>query len=132
MIRKAVLALLLGAALALGAPPSARAQGAQSNTTGSNGGFVAPAHSGVTGEGAKNVAVGSDLGSPASEPSTSLSDRAGAGAHPVTREGDVTKQIAILAPIAFFMFLVLAGALYWFVFRRATSEEGDAAAQGKS
>jgi len=132
MIRKAVLALLLGVALALSAPPSVRAQGAKSNTTGSNGGFVSPARSGVSGEGVKNVAVGSDIGSPASEPSTSLSDRAGAGAHPVTRGSDMTRQIAILAPVAFLMFLVLAGGLYWFVFRRSTSNEGDAASQGKS
>ncbi len=132
MIRKAILALALGASLILSAPNASYAQGTKPSTAGSNGGAVSPARSGPSGSGAKNVAVGSDIGSPSSEPSTSLSDRSGAGAPPVTRGGDVPNQIARLAPAAFFMFLVLAGGLYWFVFRRSTPTGGDASSQGKS
>ena len=126
MIRKAVLALCLGALLGLGAPQTGWAQGSKTNTQGSNGGFVEPANSGPSGLGAKNVAADSAAGSPGSEAETSLS-RPSAG-EPATRESDVPKQIGILAPVAFFMFLVLAGGLYWFVFRRPSTPEGEAAA----
>ncbi len=134
MIRKAITALCLGASLGLGAPHTSRAQGGNpsSNKLGSNGGFVSPSRSGVSGLGAKNVAADSAAGSPGSAPQTSLSDRSGSGAKPATREGDVPKQVGILAPVAFFMFLVLAGGLYWFVFRKPTSPEGEAASTNQT
>lgn len=129
MIRKAVLSLCLGAALGLGAPQTIRAQEAKTATTlGSNGGSVSPANSGPSGLGAKNSAVDSAAGSPGSQPETSLSRRS--AGEPATREGDIPKQIGILAPVAFFMFLVLAGGLYWFVFRRSSTPEGEAASNG--
>ncbi len=127
MIRKAITALCLGASLGLGAPHTSWAQGGNpsSNKLGSNGGFVSPSRSGVSGLGAKNVAADSAAGSPGSAPETSLSRRS--AGEPATREGDVPNQIGILAPVAFFMFLVLAGGLYWFVFRKPTMPEGEAA-----
>lgn len=124
MIRKWLLALGLGVTFAVGTPATIHAQ----NTTGSNGGFVSPDNSGVSGLGAKNVTADSAAGSPGSAPETSLSTR-GAG-EPATREGDVPNQIGKLAPVALFMFLVLAGCLYWFVFRKPTTPEGQAAADG--
>lgn len=120
MIRQALVALCLGAALSLGAPGISHAQ----NTTGSNGGFVSPSNN------VKKVAPDAAAGSPGSLPDTSLDDRSGAGAKPATREGDVTNQVAHLAPVALFMFLVLAGCLYWFVFRKSTTPEGEAASKG--
>lgn len=129
MIRNAVLALCLGASLGLSAPQTVWAQGSKTaNTQGSNGGFVSPSNSGISGLGAKNVAADSASGSPGSQPETSLSRRG--AAEPATREGDVPKQIGILAPVAFFMFLVLAGGLYWFVFRKPSTPEGEAASNG--
>lgn len=131
MIRKAALALCLGASLGLGTPQIVRAQGrAHSNGLGSDGGFVSPSRSGVSGLGAKNVAADSAAGSPGSAPETSLSRRS--AGEPATREGDVSKQVGILAPAAFFMFLVLAGGLYWFVFRKPTTPEGEAATTGQT
>lgn len=128
MIRKALLALCLGAFFGLSAPPRVQAQQQQSNTLGSNGGFVKPGSSSPSGLGAKNVAADSAAGSPGSEPETTLSRRG--AAEPATREGDVPKQIGILAPVAFFMFLVLASGLYWFVFRKPSTPEGEAASNG--
>lgn len=129
MIRKAIFALCLGASFGLSAPQTVRAQSSKAATTqGSNGGFVEPANSGPSGLGAKNVAADSAVGSPGSQPETSLSRRG--AAEPATREGDVPKQIGILAPVALFMFLFLAGGLYWFVFRKATTPEGEAASNG--
>lgn len=129
MIRKATIALCLGVSLALSAPHAGWAQGQQrSNKLGSDSGFVSPAHSGVSGLGAKNTVADGAAGSPGSEAETTLSRRG--GAEPATREGDVPKQIGILAPVAFFMFLVLAGGLYWFVFRRSSTPEGEAASNG--
>ena len=130
MIRKTLLALCLGALVGLSAPPQVQAQAQHSNKLGSDSGFVSPAHSGVSGLGAKNVAADSAAGSPGSEAETTLS-RPGAG-EPATREGDVPKQIGILAPVAFFMFLVLAGGLYWFVFRKPSTPEGEAASANQT
>jgi hypothetical protein len=131
MIRKALIALCLGASLGLISPQSVRAQGrAHSNGLGSDGGFVSPSRSGVSGLGAKNTAADSAAGSPGSAPETSLSRRS--AGEPATREGDVPKQVGILAPVAFFMFLVLAGGLYWFVFRKPTTPEGEVAAQNQT
>lgn len=129
MIRKATIALCLGVSLGLSAPHAGWAQGQQhSNKLGSDSGFVSPARSGVSGLGAKNTAAESAAGSPGSEAETTLSQRG--AAEPATREGDVPKQIGILAPVAFFMFLVLAGGLYWFVFRKPSTPEGEAASNG--
>ena len=118
MIRKWFLALLLGATLVGSAPPQrVLAQG--SGTLGSNGGLVKP------GTSAKNVVADSAAGSAGSAPETSLSTR-GAG-EPATREGDAPNQILTLAPYAFLLALFLAVALYFFVFRKPTTTEGDAA-----
>ena len=121
-------ALCLGVLLGLSAPRTAHAQGPKTATTlGSNGGSVSPADSGASGLGAKNVAVGSDIGSPGNAPATSLSDRsAGATA---TSESDEPSQILHLAPYAFGLFLLLAGALYWGVFRKPTTVAGEEAAE---
>ncbi len=125
MIRKLLILLSLGAAFGLSAPQVSHAQ--EKNTTGSNGGFVTPGKGGPSGI-EKNTAAGSAAGSAGGAPETSLSRRS--PVEPVTREGDATNQIMTLAPYALALAAFLAVALYFFVFRKPTTPEGDAAANG--
>lgn len=116
MKNRLFLTLALGIVLGVGANGSM----AQS-TVGSQGGSVIP---GIVKQATPNAAAGS----PGSEPENSLSTRGSFKGTP--REGDVMRQIGILAPVAFVLFLVLAGGLYWFVFRKPTTPEGEAASTG--
>ena len=117
---KWIVALSLCAPLVTATPQISRAQ----STLGSNGGAIIPGKVGPT------VAPNADAGSPASEPETSLSTRS--SADPSTREGDVTHQVFLLLPYAAVLALFLVGALYFFVFRKPTSPEGEAATKGKT
>ena len=123
MIRKWLLLLSLGATLGLSAPHISYAQ--NSGTLGSNGGAVVPGKSS-----ARNVAPDAAAGSAGSAPETSLSGRG--AAEPATREGDTKNQIVTLAPYAFALALFLAVALYFFVFRKPTTTEGEAASKGQN
>ncbi len=124
MIRKWLLLLSLGTAFGLGAPITSYAQ----SSVGSDGGQTTPGKGGPSGI-EKNAAVGSASGSAGSAPETSLSRRG--SNEPVTREGDTTNQIATLAPYALGLAIFLAAGLYFLVFRRPTTTEGEAASQGK-
>ena len=123
MIRKWLLLLSLGTVFGLSAPITSYAQ----SSVGSDGGQTTPGKGGPSGI-EKNAAVGSASGSAGSAPETSLSRRS--SNEPVTREGDTTNQITTLAPYALALAVFLAVALYFFVFRKPTTPEGDAAADG--
>ena len=124
MIRNWTLTIALGVALAFGAAHVSYAQ----STDGSNGGFVVPGNSSSHMTGTHNAAVGDGIGSAGAAPQTSLSGRTGGVS--VTRESDIPHQIGVLAPAALLLAIALAGGLYFFVFRKSTTEEGDAAANG--
>ena len=119
MKHKWVLALLLWAPLVSTTPRVGYGQ----SRLGSDGGAVVPGNTAPT------TAPNADAGSPASEPETSLSARS--AADPSTREGDVTHQILVLLPYAAVLALFLVVGLYFFVFRKPSSSEGEAAPKGK-
>ena len=127
MKNKWFLAFAFGAMLSVGAPTVGWAQGSASS--GSNDGRSPASSVPANGNAKRDVGPNGAAGSSGWLPENSLSQRS--AADPVTREGDVPNQIATLAPYAAVLALLLVGALYWFVFRKPTSPEGEAASKGQ-
>lgn len=94
--------------------------------------LIASASLGAQAQDTRRVPADSAAGSAGSDSATSLSDRAGSGARSDTRASDEPYQLEHLAPYALGLFLLMAGGLYWLVFRKPTSAAGEVAAENEA